>query len=450
MEGYVEPFPIIENVIQKLVSLDFEDYIVSFVKNDSSQLRFSDNQFTIAKNWTSATLRIFGVKQQKTVSTEINNLTTDVINNTLENLEKLAIALPKNDNYLGISEGPFSYPTIEQLVDPNYDDFHSKAVDNVESAINSAIEVGAKRSAGVLYWRKIEELILSSKGATAQHSKTSYEFTIRSFVDSQTSGQGVSVGCLSNSINFEEAGKQAGEIAKLSEGGKEGKPGKYNVLLSPTVSADIIAATPRAANPFSVEIGFSWLKDKIGENIGPETVTVYDDALLPNGLDSKPFDDEGHPTGRNVLIEEGILKGLIHNTSTAKKANTVSTGNAGLLSPENSNIFFEPGDYTLDELMELSKGKPTLYITSNWYTRFTSYIDGIFSTIPRDGMFLIENGEITKPVRELRISDSMLNIFNNIKALGKDLTQIKWWEVYVPTFIPSILIEEVNITSATS
>ena len=151
MEGFLEPFPIIENVVQKLVSLNFEDYIVSFVKNDSSQLRFADNQFTIAKNWTSATLKIFGVKQQKTVSTEINNLTTDVINNTLENLDKLAIALPKNDNYLGISEGPFSYPTIEQLIDPNYDDFHSKAVDNVELAINSALEVGAKRSAGVLY-----------------------------------------------------------------------------------------------------------------------------------------------------------------------------------------------------------------------------------------------------------------------------------------------------------
>ena len=65
-------------------------------------------------------------------------------------------------------------------------------------------------------------------------------------------------------------------------------------------------------------------------------------------------------------------------------------------------------------------------------------------------MFLIENGEISKPVRELRISDNMLNIFKNIKALGKELQQIKWWEVYTPTFIPAVLIEDVNITAATS
>ncbi|GAH24952.1 unnamed protein product, partial [marine sediment metagenome] len=213
--------------------------------------------------------------------------------------------------------------------------------------------------------------------------------------------QKIDVGRLSSRIDLEEAGRKAGKIAKMSVGGVNGSPGKYNVLLAPKVAGDIVAATPVAANPFSVEIGFSWLKDKIGEQIAPEFISVYDDALLPNGLGSKSFDDEGHPTGRNVLVENGILKGFIHNTSTAKKAGTVSTGNAGLVFPQNTNVFFEPGDHSFEELMEISKNKPTIYLTNNWYTRFTSYADGIFSTIPRDGMFIIENGEISKPVREL-------------------------------------------------
>ncbi|GAH24958.1 unnamed protein product, partial [marine sediment metagenome] len=76
--------------------------------------------------------------------------------------------------------------------------------------------------------------------------------------------------------------------------------------------------------------------------------------------------------------------------------------------------------------------------------------DGILSTIPRDGMFIIENGEISKPVRELRISDTMFNIFGNIKALGKEIKQIKSWEVAIPTFIPAVLLEDINITAATS
>lgn len=441
---------IFDQTTKKLVELAFTDFVLSITQRERSQLRFADSQFTVAKNWASISLDIFAVRHNKTVAISLDDLNPQTIEQTINSLDVLAKALPSNPNYLGISEGPFSYPVIDRLLDSAFDDFTDKAVDLVQSAINAAEAEGAKRSAGVLYWQRDHRFLTSSNGANGSFKSSSYEFTIRSFVDATSSGQGVTVGRMSSSLDFERAGREAGNIAKMAVGGTNGKPGKYNVILSPTVAADIIAATPGAANPFYMEIGFSWLKDKLGEQIGPEFVTVYDDALLPNGLGSRPFDDEGHPTGSNILIENGVLKGLIHNTSTAKRSGTTSTGNAGIIVPENTNIFFEPGDHSFDELMELCKGKPTLYITSNWYTRFTSYVDGIFSTIPRDGMFLIENGEISKPVRELRISDTMPNIFKNIKALGRDVRQIKWWEVYTPTFIPAVLIEDVNITAATS
>ena len=450
MVDKINVLSIIETSSKKLTDLGFDDFIITTDRRNKSQLRFADSQITVAKNWASLTLGIYAVKDQKTVAVDLEDISEDTISSSLESLLKLANSMPKNPNYLGISDGPFSYPKIEYLADPNFLDFHDKSVDSIYSAINSAEEEGAKRSAGVLYWNVSERRLLSSRGAEAVDNHTGLEFTIRSFIDSKSSGQGISVGRLHNNIDFEGAGREAGKIAKMSVGGENGKPGMYNVILTPTVAADIIAQTPAAANPFSVEVGYSWLKDKIGEQIGPDFLTVYDDALLPDALGSKSFDDEGHPTGRNAIIENGILKGFIHNTSTAKKANTTSTGNAGLVYPQNTNLFFEPGEHSFEELLEFSKDKPTLYITSNWYTRFTSYIDGIFSSIPRDGMFLIENGEITKPVRELRISDTMLNIFKNIRALGKEIQQIKWWEVYTPTFIPYVLIEDVNISAATS
>ncbi|MHA1221935.1 MAG: TldD/PmbA family protein [Candidatus Heimdallarchaeaceae archaeon] len=441
---------ILDQTTKKLVTLGFEDFIVSAERSNKSQIRFADNQITIVKNWASLNLGIFGAKQSKTVFVELEDISIETINSALESLEKLAISLPPNKNYFGISDGPFSYPTIDSLVDSSFIEFHENSLEHVQTAIDAAESEGAKRSAGVLLWEASEEYLVSSRGANSKSNSTKYEFSIRSFVDAKSSGASVEVGRISSTLDFKKAGQEAGRIAKLAVGGENGKPGKYNVILDPKVAADIVAATPAAANPFSVEIGFSWLKDKIGEKIAPDFVTVYDDALLPNGLGSRAYDDEGHPTGRNVIVGEGVLKGFIHNTSTAKKAGTVSTGNAGLVFPQNTNIFFEPGELTLEELMELSKGKPTLLITNNWYTRFTSYVDGIFSTIPRDGMFLIENGEISKPVRELRISDTMFNIFGNIKALGKELKQIKSWEVDTPTFIPYILLENINISAATS
>ena len=440
---------ILDLTANKLNSLEFDDFTITANRGNRSQLRFADSQITIAKNWASLELGVFAAKDSKTVAIEIQDLSENSIISALESLEKLAKSLPPNQNYFGISDGPFSYPAIEYLADTDFVEFHDQSIDQVQGAINAAEAEGAKRSAGVLAWEVKEEHLLSSKGASVSENSTSYEFSIRSFVDETSSGADVEVGRLFSKVDFERAGTRAGEIAKKAIGGTNGDPGKYNILLEPRVAADVVAATPGAANPFMVDIGMSWLKDKIGETIGPELVSVYDDALLPNGLGSKSFDDEGHPTGRNVIVEKGILKGFIHNTSTAKKAGTTSTGNAGLVLPQNSNIFFEPGEHTFEELLELNKGKPTLYITNNWYTRFTSYADGIFSSIPRDGMFIIENGEITKPVRELRISDTMGNVFKNVIALGKQIKQIKSWEVNVPTFIPHVLIEDINISAAT-
>ena len=441
---------IIEFSLNKLNDLNFSEYVIETQRSNRSQLRFADNQFTIAKNWASTILSIFAVKDARTVATQIEDLSEETLDSSIESLAKLAGSLPKNENYMGISDGPFSYPNIEHLADPDFLDFHDNSVDNVEKAIRAAEEQGAKRSAGVLLWDVTERNLRSSHGALVKSNTTRYEFSIRSFVDETSSGSGVAVGRLSSKLDFEQAGKEAGKVAKMSVGGINGKPGKYNIILSPKVAGDIIAATPAAANPFNVEIGFSWLKDKIGEKIGPDIVTVYDDALLPNGLGSRECDDEGHPTGRNIIVENGVLKGFIHNTSTAKKAGTTSTGNAGIVFPQNSNIFFEPGKNSFEELLEVSKDKPTLYITNNWYTRFTSFVDGVFSSIPRDGMFLVENGEISQPIRELRITDTMLNIFKNIKAMTKESIQIKTWEVPQPVFIPYILVEDVNLTAATS
>ena len=100
------------------------------------------------------------------------------------------------------------------------------------------------------------------------------------------------------------------------------------------------------------------------------------------------------------------------------------------------------------EIFILDNDKPTIYVTSNWYTRFQNALTGEFSTIPRDAMLLIENGETT-PIKNLRISDNMLRMFANIDALGNDRKQIFWWEVRKPTFIPTVRVSDCRMTAAT-
>jgi len=440
---------IVEKTLSFLEKTEPEDLLVYGRDEVNFQLRFSKNNIIVSKRWASLGLSVYYVKDKKIAITFLSDLSSlDVVYKALNELIAFSKALPPKQDHGGIAEGPFSYNSIPYIFDTKIKDFSDKAVDKVESGLDTAIEAGAKHSAGVLQWGYESGYVLSNHGVELEETTSKFEFLIRSFISPTVSGQGLSVGRMLNSLNTEQAGKTAGEIAKMAIGGAPTQAGVYNALLSPTVVADIVAHTVRNANPFSIEIGQSWLRDKVGEKLSNDNFTAFDDATIPNGLRSRQADDEGAPSQKTVIFENGVLRNLIHNTTTAKKSGATTTSNAGLVNPQNSNVVISPGTYSFEELIQECR-EPTIYVTSNWYTRTTNAAEGIFSTIPRDGMFLIENGEIKKPLRELRISDTFPNLMKNIIAIQNKSRQIKWWEVNVPAFAPAILIEKVNFTTGT-
>jgi PmbA protein len=93
--------------------------------------------------------------------------------------------------------------------------------------------------------------------------------------------------------------------------------------------------------------------------------------------------------------------------------------------------------------------KDGYYVTNVWYTRFQNYQTGDFSTIPRDAIFRIKDGQIVGSVKDIRISENMVELMGKVKAVGNDVKQIHWWEVNTPVFTPHVLVEGVNITKST-
>ena len=184
--------------------------------------------------------------------------------------------------------------------------------------------------------------------------------------------------------------------------------------------------------------------DKIGKKVASEKFTLIDSGIQPNGYESTLYDSEGHPTQETTIIENGVLKSLLHDTSTAKKFDTESTGNAGGGVPVSWNSIVKPGDMSLEEMIQ--DVKHGIYVTSNWYTRFQNYQTGDFSTIPRDGIFLIKNGETVGALKEIRISENMLHVLQQIDGIGRTPEQIKWWEVERAVVTPPVLIRQLNIT----
>ena len=169
------------------------------------------------------------------------------------------------------------------------------------------------------------------------------------------------------------------------------------------------------------------------------------------GLETAPFDDECVPSKRTLLIDRGVIKNYFTNTSQCKK-NQKSTGNAGITMPKPTNTVFSTGDYSLEELMEISE-KPTILITSTWYTRYQSYAPpGALSSLPKDGMFLVKDkGKVLEPVRELRINSDHFHMLEHTIALGKDLQQVKTWLNMAGNtiFAPYMLIEDIRLTTGT-
>ena len=105
------------------------------------------------------------------------------------------------------------------------------------------------------------------------------------------------------------------------------------------------------------------------------------------------------------------------------------------------------GNMDKDEMFkEIKKG---LFLTNTWYTRFQNYTKGDFSTIPRDGVFLVENGEIKESLKDLRLSDNALSMLGNIVGVSKERKHVHWWgEADPPSLAPYLLIKDVHITKS--
>ena len=119
-----------------------------------------------------------------------------------------------------------------------------------------------------------------------------------------------------------------------------------------------------------------------------------------------------------------------------------------MISPIPWNIVVEKGDLNLAEMIkEIKKG---IYVTNVWYTRFANYHAGDFSTIPRDGAFLIKNGKIVGSLKNIRISENILHLLQNVECAGNKTRYLRSWEARTPVLTPPILIKNCNITVPTS
>jgi len=277
-----------------------------------------------------------------------------------------------------------------------------------------------------------------------QDCRSAIELSIRAFSQREASGHGVECSSTIKGFDPARAGIKAGEIARQAKNPKVGVEGRYDIIFDPLFVGSLLGMWGSMTSAYSVMVHQSIFVDKQSQKVASDIVTLRD-VPASYSVANRVFDDEGVPSKENVLINKGVLKTYLHNTSTAKIFETETTSNAGLVSPTPWNIEMDAGNMNGDQMFsEINRG---LYLTNTWYTRFQNYATGDFSTIPRDGIFLIEKGEIKQSWKDIRLSDNALKMLNSIVGISKERQHIHWWaEADPPSLSPYILMKDIQIT----
>jgi PmbA protein len=219
----------------------------------------------------------------------------------------------------------------------------------------------------------------------------------------------------------EEVGRRAAQRTLRRLGARKVKTVEAPVVFDPLVARSLLDHIFEAVNGDSVYRGASFLAGKLGERVAGENVNVIDDGTLRGGFGSTPFDGEGVPTRRTLVIENGVLKSYLLNTYTAKKLGLQTTGNAsrGLAGNPGigvGNFFLQPGSKSPQEI--LAGVREGLYVTE--LLGFgVNLVTGDYSR-GASGLW-IRGGELAYPVEEITIAGNLKDMLMNLAEIGSDL-----------------------------
>jgi len=218
----------------------------------------------------------------------------------------------------------------------------------------------------------------------------------------------------------EEIGRTAARRAVRRLGARQVKTCEVPVIFDPEMAASLVRHIAGAAAGPSLYRGASFLVGKLGQQIAAPGVTIVDDGTIPGGLGSRPFDGEGLPVLRTVIVDRGVLTSYLLDSYSGRKLGMASTHHAARdgsgVTVGTTNLYLAKG--TADPKALIESVKQGLYVTE----LIGFGVNGVTGDYSRGAVGLwIENGELAYPVEEITIAGNLLDMFNAIEAVGNDL-----------------------------
>ncbi len=237
-----------------------------------------------------------------------------------------------------------------------------------------------------------------------------------------------------------DVGRRAAQRAVRRLGARKVATQRAPVIFEPRIARSLIGHLFDAVNGDAIHRGESFLAGKLGVSVAVASLTLIDDATMPGLFGSSPFDDEGVPSRRTVVIEEGVLRSYLHNTYTARKLKSATTGNAsrgltGNAGVGHGNLYIPAGGTTPESIIQSVENG--FYVTELMGFG-VNVVTGDYSR-GAAGMW-IENGELAFPVSEVTIASTLPDMLNGIEGIGSDL------EFRGSMASPTLLFREMTIS----
>ena len=409
---------------------------------DNALTRFANNGIhqNVAERDVSVRVRV--VKDGKTGVASINQLNDSAAANVLRRAVAIADLQPKGE--LVPMPGPSKSKPIDAWSDATAAATPEERADFVEAICDKAKRAGLK-AFGAFSTAAEQLAIANSLGI--YHYQRSTDATVNSVVMGEAGSGYADRGAIDvREINRDSLADEVIEKAQRNQNAQPIEPGTYEVVLEEYAVAEMLE--------FLSFIGFGALAAqeersfmRLGERITGENIDIWDDGLDGTGVPMS-FDFEGVPKQRVDLIKKGVATGLVYDMQTARNAGRASTGH-GLPAPNTEgpfavNLFMAPGTTPKAELAgDIKRG---IWVTRFWYVRVVEPKQSIITGMTREGTFLIENGKITRPVKDLRFTQSILEALNGTLAISKS-TKLQIGEYIGASRVPAVRLKAFTFTS---
>ena len=412
---------------------------------DLGLTRFAGNAIHQNVSHSNVTLNIRAVEGQRLGRATTNDLSDGGIRKAMEAAKHNALLMPEDSAFPGLPE-----PQPAQRV-ASWDESAAACSPLARAQmVGEVCRQGAAEgldTAGACRTGVHEIAVVSSRGVRAYHAGTFAGLIITTRSDT-SAGWAKGGSWRLDGIDYASLAREAVDKAVRGRDPQPVTPGEYTVVLDHYAVDDILEALSLyGMGAQAVQEGRSWMCGLEGTRAMSESVSIWDDGGALDGW-PMPFDVEGVPRRRVELVENGVVNAPVHNTYTAAQDGVASTGHQIYFTgpPIASNLFMRPGDKTVEEF--IASTERGLYITRFFYTRLSHNRGCVMTGMTRDGTFLIENGEIRHPVKDLRFTQSYVDALNTVEGVGNEANLVLN-EVGFATRVPALKLGSFNFTGVT-